>query len=243
MELKKITGAFLFFALFTFLSCNSADNPSKTGEAVQTVGSVKKTMWQGELGGIINLDTISAKEHLYGLGPLENLAGEIMINDGKAYKATVLNDTGISVKETYQIKAPFFVYTHVNNWQEASLPDSIQSVSQLDAYVDGLTKNMKRPFAFKITAVVDSATIYIINVPEGTAIHSPGDADQEHQYFKLQNQASEIVGFFSNKGSSIFAQGETHLHMHFLTDDKTKMGHVEEVSFKKGSAKLFLPAQ
>jgi len=243
MELKKLTPALLLYAVSVFSSCGSSDKPAKSGEAVQTVGSVKKTMWQGELGGIIDLDTISAKEHLYGLGPLENLAGEIVINDGKAYKATVLNDTGISVEETFKIKAPFFVYTHVSKWQEQSLPDSIQSVSQLDAYVDGLTKNIKRPLAFKIKTVVDSATIYIIDVPQGTAIHSPGDADQEHQYFKLQNQVAEIVGFFSNKGSAIFAQGDTHLHMHLLTDDKTKMGHVEEVSFKKGSAKLYLPQQ
>lgn len=243
MELKKLTPALILYAVSVFSSCGSSDKPAKSGEAVQTVGSVKKTMWQGELGGIVYLDTISSKEHLYGLGPLENLAGEIVINDGKAYKATVLNDTGISVQETFKIKAPFFVYTHVSKWQEQPLPDTIQSVSQLDSYIDGLTKNIKRPFAFKISAVVDSATIYIIDVPQGTPIHSPGDADQEHQYFKLQNQVAEIVGFFSNKGSTIFAQGEAHLHMHLLTDDKTKMGHVEEVSFKKRSAKLFLPAQ
>ena len=243
MILKKLFAGLVLFVLLIFSGCGSNNKPAKDEEAVRTVGSVKKTMWQGMLNGIIDLDTIQTKEHLYGLGPLENLTGEIVINDGKAYKSTVLNDTGINVEETYKIKAPLFVYTHVNNWQEQAFPDSIQSMNQLDFYIGRLTQNIKRPFAFKIACVIDSATIYIIDVPEGTAIHSPGDADQEHQYFKLQNQPSEIIGFFSNKGSSIFAQGETHLHMHLLTADKAKMGHIEEVSFKKGTVKLYLPQE
>lgn len=198
-------------------------------------------MWQGILSGVIDLDTFKSKEHLYGLGPLENLVGGIVINDGKAYKATLLNDSIINVEETFKIKAPFFVYAHVNKWMEQVLPDSIQSVQQIDDYLGSITQNNKKSFAFKITATIDSSTIYIINVPAGMAIHSPGDADQAHEYLPLNNQAAEIIGFYSNKGSSIFAQGETHLHMHVITDDKKKMGHLEAVTFKKGSAKLYLP--
>ena len=39
-------------------------------------------MWKGELSGTINLDTISNKKGLYGLGPESYLTGELLINNG-----------------------------------------------------------------------------------------------------------------------------------------------------------------
>ena len=43
---------------------------------------MKNVMWKGELHGNLKLDTISNKTNLYGLGPVEYLAGEILIIDG-----------------------------------------------------------------------------------------------------------------------------------------------------------------
>lgn len=48
------------------------DQPDRT---VQVVGAMRNVMWKGELQGTIALDTIENKEHLYGLGPVEFLAG------------------------------------------------------------------------------------------------------------------------------------------------------------------------
>ena len=233
----------LLLLCFVFLACNSKDKTAKVKSAVKIAGSVKKTMWQGHLEASINLDTITDKEHLYGLGPIENLTGEIIINDGKAYKSTVADDSTIKVEETFTIKAPFFAYTHVVNWKEQDLPDSIQNIQQLDNYLVAVSTDMPQPFAFKIACVIDSATIYIIDVPEGMQIHSPGDADQMHQYFHLAKDSGEIVGFFAKDGKVIFSPGESHLHMHLLNADKTKMGHLDAITFKKGTAKLYLPAE
>ena len=243
MILKKLIPVLYILACVAFVSCSSKDKPAKSRSAVKMAGSVKKTMWQGQLGANISLDTMADKEHLYGLGPIENLTGEIMINAGKAYKATVINDTAIIVEETFNIKAPFFAYTYVNNWKEQALPDSILTVQQLDDYLVTATKNAPQPFAFRLTATVDSATIYVIDVPQGMQIQSPGDADQMHRYFQLKNDSCEVIGFFATDGKVIFAPGETHLHMHILNAAKTKMGHLDAVAFKKGTVKLYLPAE
>src|SRR5690606_27453728 len=130
-------------------------------------------MHKGELSGIIDIDTISNKTHLYGLGPLEGLAGEILIIDGKGYKSTVVSDTSMHVAETFDMKAPFFVYANVDAWTETGLPDSVGTLGELDRYLNFVSKELSRPFCFRLAATVDNAVIHVVNLPPGTKVSSP----------------------------------------------------------------------
>lgn len=124
--------------LFFFWSNASAQEVVSN---VKVVGAMKEVMWKGKLSGTIDLDTLSNKQHLFGLGPVEYLAGEILIIDGKAYRSTVLTDSTMNVEETYAIKAPFFAYANIMNWTQVMLPDSIQSTQQLEQFLERTTKN------------------------------------------------------------------------------------------------------
>lgn len=97
-------------------------------------------MWKGQLYGSIDLDTIS---NLYGLEPVEYLRGEVLIIDGKSYKSTVVSDSAMKVEETFKIKAPFFGYSNISKWKEQNLPDSIQTIQQLETYLDEKRKHPK----------------------------------------------------------------------------------------------------
>src|SRR5690606_34145466 len=143
---------------------------------VKIVGEMKNVMWNGQLYGTINLDTITNKSNLYGLGPVEYLSGEILIIDGKSYKSTVVSDSTMKVEETYDIKAPFFAYANITDWKEQALPDSIRTNQQLEAYLDKVTKNSMRPFLFKLTGTVELATIHVVNLPKGSTVSSPDEA-------------------------------------------------------------------
>src|SRR5690606_38125383 len=118
--------------------------------SVKVVGAMRNVMHKGELSGVVDIDTISNKKHLYGLGPLEGLAGEILLIDGKGYKATVKSDTSMYVAETCDMKAPFFVYANVDAWTETGLPDSVVTLGALDAYLDFVSQRMSRPFCFRL---------------------------------------------------------------------------------------------
>jgi len=203
---------------------------------------MRSVMWDGELGGKIDLQTISDKENLYGLGPVEYLRGEIMILDGRAYKSTVTSDTTMKVEETYRIKAPFFGYATISEWSEQSLPDSIQTIQQLEEYLDSATKTSPRPFMFKLSGVAEEALIHIVNLPEGTEVRSPAEAHQGQTDYPLYNEEFEIVGFFSTEHQRIFTHHDTYLHMHLITTDRQKMGHLDDVLFEKGTLNLSLPS-
>ncbi|GAB3830745.1 hypothetical protein GCM10028895_47210 [Pontibacter rugosus] len=202
---------------------------------------MKNVMWKGQLSGNINIDTIANKTNLYGLGPVEYLRGEILIIDGKSYKSTVVSDTTMKVEETYDIKAPFFGYVNITKWTEHNLPDSIRTGQQLETFINSVTTSSPRPFMFKLTGTVEQATIHIVNLPKGSKVSSPDEAHKGQKNYEIKNIKSEIVGFFSTEHKAILTHHDTFLHMHLITADRQKMGHLDEVLFKEGTMKLYLP--
>lgn len=231
----------LALTIFT-LTSNSAIAQQTSGD-VKIVGEMKNVMWKGQLSGSLNLDTLTNKTHLYGLGPVEYLRGEILIVDGKSYKSTVVSGKTMKVEEIYDLKAPFFAYAVISKWTEHELPDSVQSIPQLETYLVQTTKNAPRPFMFKLTGTVEQATIHVVNLPEGSKVSSPDEAHEGQKNYDLKNEQSEIIGFFSTEHKAIFTHHDTFLHMHLITKDRLKMGHLDKVVFKKGMVKLYLPAE
>lgn len=204
---------------------------------------MKNVMWKGQLYGNIHLDTIANKKNLYGLGPVEYLAGEIMILDGQSYQSTVISDSTMIVEETFDIKAPFFAYANISQWTEQTLPDSTQTIPQLEKYLDQLTKNSPLPFMFKLSGEVDHAIIHVVNLPKGAKVSSPEEAHRGQKNYVIQNEEVDIVGFFSTEHKAIFTHHDTFLHMHLMTTDKQKMGHLDDVLFKANTIKIYLPIE
>jgi acetolactate decarboxylase len=227
-------------SIFNLISCSSPVD-QKPGN-VKVVGQMKKVMREGQLYGTIHLDTIADKTHLYGLGPVEYLAGEILIIDGKSYSATVVSDTTMNVEETYDLKAPFFGYANIAQWTEQTLPDSVQTIAQLEAYLDKATKNSPRPFLFKLSGNVAQASIHIVNLPKGATVSSPAEAHQGRVNYSVNDEQVEIIGFFSTEHQTIFTHHDTFLHMHLITADRQQMGHLDQVLLGKGM-KLYLPVE
>ncbi len=206
-------------------------------------GAMKNVMWKGQLYGTIDIDTIANKKHIYGLGPVEYLSGEIMLVDGKGFKSAVVSDSTMLVTETFAVKAPFFAYANIENWTETAIPDSISTIPQLESFLDLTTKNYPRPFFFKLNAAVDNAVIHVVNLPKGTKVASPDDAHKGQRTFNIKNRTVQLFGFFSTEHQAVFTHHNTYVHIHLITDDKQKMGHLDSLKIKKGTAKLFLPAQ
>lgn len=81
-----------------------------------------------------------------------------------------------------------------------------------------------------------------MNLPKGSNVSSPDDAHKGQKNYHLQNEQTDIIGFFSTEHKTIFTHHDTFLHMHLITTDRQKMGHLDEVLFKKGTMTLYLPA-
>jgi acetolactate decarboxylase len=206
---------------------------------IKIVGAMKNVMWKGELGSKIDLDTISDKKGLYGLGPASYLSGELLINNGRSYLSKVNTDTTMTIQNTLKTSAPFFVYGNVTEWNEIDLPSDIISIQDLEKFIEDKTTEFKRPFAFKLIGQVSRAIIHIQNLPEGTEVSSPDEAHQGQKNYHIVNEDAEIIGFFSTEHKGIFTHHDSYLHQHLITKDESKMGHLDELEI--GEMKLYLP--
>lgn len=228
--IKKLILIFSYSYLF---------QPFVFGQTVQAVGTMRQTMWQGHLAGKIDLDTLTMTSKIYGLGPKEFLAGELLILDSKIFLSTV-NNKAMSVEETKKVKAPFFVYVQVKNWVATPLPEVVVTLKDLETYLDSLTQNKPRPFAFRLVGVVEMAKIHIVNVPKDAKITSPDDAHKHNKTYAVRDEKAEILGFFSTEHQGVFTHHDTFLHLHLITEDHQKMGHLDDLQIKKGAMQLFL---
>lgn len=222
--------------------CHSDPKKNNLNEAypdINIVGAMKKVMWKGELHGTINLDTISNKKGLYGIGPVSYLTGELLINDGISYVSKATSDSTMIVEKNFKVSAPFFVYANVNEWKEIELRPEIKTIQDIEELVDENTTNLKRPFAFKLSGKVSKAIIHIQNLPKGTKVSSPAEAHQGQTNYELKNESVEIIGFFSTEHKGIFTHHDSNIHLHLITKDESKMGHLDKLEIE--NMKLYLP--
>lgn len=239
MTIRKLTFGLLAIGI---ISCNLTKKETASTDTysnLKIVGAMKNVMWKGELESSIDLDTISEKNGLYGLGPVSYLTGELLINDGESYVSKVTSDSTMTVEKRFNVSAPFFVYANVTEWNEIELPSNVKSIKDLEKFIDEKTVDYKRPFSFKLEGKVSKAIIHIQNLPKGTKVFSPDDAHQGQTNYELTNEESEIVGFFSTKHKGVFTHHDSFLHMHLITKDESKMGHLDELEIEK--MKLYLP--
>lgn len=213
----------------------------ETNEEVRLVGEMRNIMWKGHLQGNIYLDTISNKTLLNGLGPLDSLSGEILILDGKSYISRVLTDSTMEVKENFDAKAPFFAYAPIAAWTTEELPDSIQNLQQLEHFLNMRSQATQNPFLFKVSGIIENATIHVVNLPSGTKVSSPEEAHLGRTFYSLKNEVVDLVGFYSKNHKTIFTHHDTFVHIHLINSKRDKMGHLDEVRFKKQSVRLHLP--
>ncbi len=241
MNIKSLAFGLLTLGL---ISCHSRSNEKRQEEAetypdIKIVGAMKNVMWKGELGGSIELDTIADKSGLYGLGPLSYLRGELLINKGKSYVSRVTSDSTMQVEKTFKASAPFLVYGNIKEWEELEIAEGIKNNQDLEKFIDEASKDFKRPFAFKLIGQVSSALIHIQNLPAGSKVSSPAEAHQGQTNYSIEDEDVEIIGFFSTEHQGIFTHHDSFLHMHLITKDESKMGHLDALEI--GEMKLYLP--
>lgn len=236
--LRTNTVYILIGILPLFLSGCSKNKTLKANK-VYVTGAMKEVMWDGRLEGQIFLDTLENKSNLYGLGPEAFLTGEVLVIDGKSYTGRVKSDSEMTITRSFDVKAPFFVYSFVPKWKKEKLPAQIQSVQQLEDWIS--KKTTDTPFAFKLTGKIKSAGIHLQNLPKGSTVSSPAEAHCGQVNYNLENKEVTILGFFSKFHKGIFTHHDQFVHLHLITKDERHMGHLDAIEFGNNGITLFLP--
>ncbi|MBK6990320.1 MAG: acetolactate decarboxylase [Chitinophagaceae bacterium] len=208
---------------------------------VKVSGAMKNVMMNGDSSAHLDIDTLN-KTHLYGLGPVAGLKGEIMILDGKVF-STAKDEKKLLNQQDMVSKAALLVYSNVAKWKTVSIKVSVDSYAALEKLVETTAKengyDTELAFAFKIELTPKKISYHVIDWKEGT-VHTM----ENHKQFAYEGQSSDakttLLGFYSTHHQSIFTHHTTYMHVHLL-DEKTKtVGHLDEIKVN-GQITIYLP--
>jgi acetolactate decarboxylase len=196
----------------------------------------------GDISGNVDLAPLAKLTHLYGLGPLAELLGEVTILHSRAAISRVAAGKQITTEFGFNHQTCFLVYAQVKEWQEAPLPTAIADSAGFEAALPEIAAaaglSADEPFPFLLRGQPETVEFHILHKTDGL-LHSPALHEKAKVHFTLYRPELEIIGFHSPHHRGIFTPGTSNLHMHLLTDDDSVSGHLEELTFT--GLTLYLP--
>lgn len=208
---------------------------------VKVSGALKNIMMKGDLSAQVHLDTLD-KNHLFGLGPVAGLKGEIMVLDGKVYTSSK-NGNELLNQEDKISQAAMLVYSNVEKWRRVSIEAIVNSYTALEKLIETTAKangyDTEVPFAFKMVTLPEKANYHVIDCNDGT-VHTLENHKQFAYFGQSNNNKSVLLGFYSRHHQSIFTHHTTYMHIHILDEQTKTVGHLDDIQIK-GTITIYLP--
>lgn len=165
----------------------------------------------------------------FGIGTFEGVDGEMLIYNGVVYKT---DSDGISSIQDDSTLAPFA------NVTKFSTDKNIITDATFENLFKKIDLNPNYFYAIKITGNFEK-----INTRSPKKHEKPYppllDILKTQSIFNYENASGIIVGFFSPE--YVQGVGIGGLHLHFLSDDKTKGGHVFDFEISNANIEISKP--
>jgi len=155
----------------------------------------------------------------FGSGTFEGLDGELIALDGKVYQAK--SDGSVKVAEP-SMTVPFAEMKFFRQDMVFDIPGG-KNMSGTENDITGQLPSGNLVYAIKTSATFPDITVRAI--PKQDKPYPPLlTAASQESIFHLKNSTGTIVGFyFPDSFSGVNVPG---YHLHFISDDRTKGGHV-----------------
>jgi len=224
----------IFLILFIFItSCNQKPTPSFK---VDYKGALKNMMHKGDLSSKVTLDELKDINHLYALGAVENLKGEVLILDGIPSVSYVEGNDSLRkmmIDNSFEKNACLLVIVSVEEWESIYIPNTVVTYEDFEVFVEKIASenrvNTDEPFPFMIEGVAKSFDWHVIDWPDGDTEHSHDKHIHSGLYGTLENQQVEMLGFYSEKHHAIFTHHTTNMHIHVKSEKV--IGHIDDMTF------------
>ncbi|MCB0559714.1 MAG: acetolactate decarboxylase [Lewinellaceae bacterium] len=235
------------FVLFSMLILGSCQpQPTKDSRfELGWYGAMRSIMHEGGLSGQVGVADLLAKPHVYALGAMENLKGELLIWDGKPVIAQV-KDSTLLLSQDRSGKAALAVYASVPHWGKViPIPYNVRTYEELENFIKVAARkeqlDTEQPFPFLIEAKVNKLDYHIIDWPESDTVHTHEKHRQSGMQGALSSTPVKILGFYSAHHHGVFTHHSTNMHLHFMGVEAPIAGHVDSLILEKGMGGLFFP--
>ena len=218
------------------------DGPQSLGYTVDWIGELRAVHLEGDARPRIHLRQIEPRDGTFAIGPLAGLRGEITVIDGEAYIARA-DEAGEHVERGFDCDAPFLVFGWVGKWQGRPVPNDVRDVAGLELWLSGAAAakglRLDEPFPFKIETSTSTVEYHIIASNElGYQITSPHR--DLMRFFTFDSEPATLLGVYSTTHGGVFTHHGQATHLHMVSDDGRRGGHVDELVLGSDSV-TYLP--
>jgi len=169
----------------------------------------------------------------FALGTVNGLDGEMIGLDGRFYQ---VRSNGRAYPIAPETLSPFAVAVFFAPDRSAPLPTGL-SLAALERHVDGLMDNRSHYHALRIRGTFPY--VKVRSVPAQTPPYRPlTEVVKEQAVFEEHDVSGTLIGFYMPG----FMQGLNVVgyHLHFLTDDRARGGHV--LALETGAGRIEIEA-
>lgn len=233
--MKRIKFWYLLF-FCCFFSSNSDACP------VQSFGHFSQMVQEDDASGHFPLSSIQSDSHLYGLGPLAHLAGEIIIIDGDVFISSAHNNGQVIAREP-EHQAAFLALAQVTEWHAVTIEQPLtkpQFEAMIKTQAKAMGLSMDKAFPFLVKGHYANLTWHVVTslVPRLQRI---AGQHANKQFFNEAQALGTFVGFYTGQQlSGVISHPKKPFHIHYLNQHKTQAGHVDDYQILSGTT-LFLP--
>ena len=199
-------------------------------KAVKTVEQNRDVMYQvsllqslinGDYSGSVTVAELKRHGDI-GIGTFDGLNGELIMLDGETYRAA--GDGSVEAVSD-NVTVPFAVVT----FMDADKTETLKEISgydvlynELDRMVESRGKN--HFYMIRIDGVFREINVRSVYAQEGTYRRLTEVMEHDQTFFDYKNIEGTIVGLYCPPYMSYL--NAAGWHMHFISKDKTKGGHM-----------------
>ncbi len=247
---RSSTRFFAFVLVLLAFLCANFNCPAQSAPAraplimVYDRGSMKE-VYQDNAAAKVNLSELQSTEHLYALGPLSKLRGEIMIIDSLPFESRISGGR-VQIKSDWNESAAFLIWSSVPKWRKMRVPSAVLDMRLFESWLSSMVGFEDAPlrgqFPFLLKGNFDSLEWHLANQTEDGAPLSAEKHNEQMFHGKSKNLHAEIVGFYSPDHEGLFIPQGRSTHMHVKSGDDL-MAHVDNFEPKDDGLTLYVPCR
>lgn len=262
---KTITMTALAALIFCAFGCQSQSTQESDGAEQTTTeqaepkskliqyGRMREVIGMQKHHGRIALAEATSQPHLYAVGALEGLTGEVTVLDGAVVATTVDEAHQLQpVEVNPERQATLLVGNHISAWTDHMVSKAVPS-EEFDAYIEQLASQQgidtSKPFVFTASGDFIDVRLHVIQgaCPVHAKLHgtelSENEKPFEGSYSRLNGT---LVGVFAKNAAGELTHPDTSTHTHVVfnepTSDARVTAHVEQTGLEEGAV-IRLPKQ
>jgi hypothetical protein len=235
----------LFFLEILSFARTPASAASSAVPIINERGSMKEVYVDGGAPKV-NLNDLKDTPHLYALGPLSKLRGEILIWDSRPFECRA-NMGNVQVKTDWDETAAFLAWSSVSKWKKIKVPPAVRSLPTFNSWLNSMSGSsgggapLPARYPFLLKGHFGRIVWHISSVKDDGTPLTP--ERQQTQQFHGQNKIlhAEMLGFYSPDDQGIFIPQGSSTHIHVNIAERV-IGHVDDFDpIGESSLTLYVP--